>query len=155
VPGGTEEIHKKPQKNQCPVWDLNQPLPEYSLEALVLESTCSLSPHVQYIQSAPGRKVNILEGYICPTPNGFWDRAISFYSSLDLEPNTILPSRMWIGVKHQLATSTADSDIVGVLWKIPHIFTKTDPDTDMLFAVLTRVAKCIEPDGGIFENVLH
>lgn len=30
---------------------------------------------------------------------------------------------MWIGVKRQLVVVTVDSDIVGVLWKMPHIFT--------------------------------
>jgi hypothetical protein len=94
-----------------------------------------------------GGKVNILGEYICHIPN----------SSLDLAPNIILPSHMWNSVKRQFAVVTVDSDIVGVLWKIPHIFTNTDTDTYsyMLHAVLTRVAKCIEPDGGIFENVLH
>jgi hypothetical protein len=62
------------------------------------------------IQSVPGRKVSIVGGlsichskqkvyiyiYICmcPIPNGFGDRAISLYSSLDLAPNIVLPSRM-------------------------------------------------------------
>jgi hypothetical protein len=64
--------------------------------------------------------------YMCPIPNGFRDRAISLYCSLDLAPNTVLPSRMWIGVKSQMAVVTADSDIVGVLWKIPHIFTNAE-----------------------------
>jgi hypothetical protein len=51
---------------------------------------------------------------MCPIPNGFRDRAISFYICLDLEPNIVLPSRMRIGVKRQLAVVTVDSDIVGV-----------------------------------------
>jgi hypothetical protein len=54
---------------------------------------------------------------------------------------------MWIGVKRQLDVVTVDSDIVGVLWKMPHIFTNAE------YAVLTRVAKYIDVDGGIFENV--
>jgi hypothetical protein len=33
---------------------------------------------------------------------------------------------MWIGVKRQLAVVTVDSDIVGVLWKMPHIFTNAE-----------------------------
>jgi hypothetical protein len=70
---------------------------------------------------------------MCPIPNGFWDRAISLYSSLDLEPNIVLPSSMWIGVKRQLAVVTVDSDIVGVLWKMPHIFTNAEY-ADMLYA---------------------
>jgi hypothetical protein len=83
--------------------------------------------------------------YMCRILNGFRDRAISLYSSLDLASNIVLPSRMWIGVKRQSAVVTVDSDIVGVLWKMPN----------MLDAILTRVAKCIDVDGGIFENVLY
>jgi hypothetical protein len=37
---------------------------------------------------------------------------------------------------------------------MPHIFTNAEY-ADMLYAVLTRVAKCIDVDGGIFENVLY
>jgi hypothetical protein len=33
---------------------------------------------------------------------------------------------MWLGVKHQFAIVTVDSDIVGVLWKMPHIFTNAE-----------------------------
>jgi hypothetical protein len=69
--------------------------------------------------------------YVCPIPNFFRDRAISLYSSLDMTPNIVLPSRMWIGVKRKLAVVTVDSDIVGVLWKMPHIFTNAEY-TDML-----------------------
>jgi hypothetical protein len=61
---------------------------------------------------------------------------------------------MWIGVKRQLAVVTADSDIVGVLWKMLHIFTNIKY-ADILYAGLTRVPKCFDVDGGIFENVLH
>jgi hypothetical protein len=61
---------------------------------------------------------------------------------------------MLIGVKCQLAVVTVDSDIVGVLLKMPHIFTYIEC-ADVLYAVLTRVAKCIGVDGGIFENVLY
>jgi hypothetical protein len=60
---------------------------------------------------------------MCPIRKGFRDRAISLYSSLDLTPNIVLPSSMWICVKRQFAVVTADSDIVAVLWKMPHIFT--------------------------------
>jgi hypothetical protein len=35
-----------------------------------------------------------------------------------------------------------------------HIFTNAEY-ADMLYAVLTRVVKCIDVDGGIFENVLY
>jgi hypothetical protein len=35
-----------------------------------------------------------------------------------------------------------------------HIFTNAEY-TDMLYAVLSRVAKCIDVDGGIFENILY
>jgi hypothetical protein len=61
---------------------------------------------------------------------------------------------MWISVKRQLAVVTADSDIVRVLWKIPHISTNAEY-ADMLFVVLIGVAKCIDDDSGIFENVLY
>jgi hypothetical protein len=56
-----------------------------------------------------------------------------------------------IGVKRQLAVVTVDSDIVGVLSKIPHIFTNAEY-ADMLSS---HVAKCIDVGGGIFENVLY
>jgi hypothetical protein len=77
--------------------------------------------------------------YVCPIPNGLRDRAISLYSSLDLAPNIVLPSRMWIGAERQMAVVTVDSDIVVVLWKMPHIFTNAEY-ADMLYAALTRVA---------------
>jgi hypothetical protein len=63
---------------------------------------------------------------MCPIPNSFRDRAISQYSSSDLAPNTVLPSSMWIGVKRQLAVVTVDSDTIGMLWKMPHIFTNAE-----------------------------
>jgi hypothetical protein len=40
-----------------------------------------------------------------------------------------------------------------MLRKMPHIFTIAEY-ADMLYAVLTRVAKCIDVAGGIFEKVL-
>jgi hypothetical protein len=55
--------------------------------------------------------------YMCPIPNGFRDTAVSLYSSSVSTPKTVLPFRMWISVKRQLAFVTADSDIVGMLWK--------------------------------------
>jgi hypothetical protein len=90
--------------------------------------------------------------YMRPIPNSFRDRAISLYNSLDLAPNTVLPSHMWIGMKFQLAVVTVDSDIVGVLWKMPRIFTNAEY-ADMLYAVHTWVTKYVDVDGGIFENV--
>jgi hypothetical protein len=80
------------------------------------------------MQSVPGGKVNILGDHSichseqksvyvqCSIPNGFLDRAISLYSSLDV---------------HQDALRRATHH------------------------VLTRVAKCIDVDGGIFSNVLY
>jgi hypothetical protein len=59
----------------------------------------------EYVQSVPGGKVNILGGHslghskqkvymqMRPILNGFRDRAISLYSSLDLAPSIALPSR--------------------------------------------------------------
>jgi hypothetical protein len=57
-------------------------------------SECLFSDNQLNIQVVPGGKVNILGGhsighfkqkqlyiYMCPIPNGFWDRAISLYSS--------------------------------------------------------------------------
>jgi hypothetical protein len=79
--------------------------------------------------------------YMCSIPNGFPDRPISLYSNFNLAPNIGLPSHMWNSVKRQLAVVTVDSDIVGVLWKMPHIFINTE------YAGLTRVAKCIVIDG--------
>jgi hypothetical protein len=52
---------------------------------------------------------------MCSFPNTFRDRAISLYSSLDLAPNIVLPSRMRIGVKPQLAVVTIDCDIAGAV----------------------------------------
>jgi hypothetical protein len=41
---------------------------------------------------------------------------------------------MWISVKRQIAVVTFDSDIVWVLWKMPHIFTNAEcADTRMLY----------------------
>jgi hypothetical protein len=92
--------------------------------------------------------------YMCPILNGFRDRTILLYNRLDLVPNTVLPSHMWICVKRQLAVVTVDSDIVGVLWKIPHILTNAEY-ADMLSADVIGAAKCIDTDGGIFKNVLY
>jgi hypothetical protein len=64
--------------------------------------------------------------YMCPILHCFRDRAISLYSSLDLAPNVAFPSCKWISVKRQLAVVTAGIDIVGVLWKMPHIFTNAE-----------------------------
>jgi hypothetical protein len=61
---------------------------------------------------------------MCPIPNGFRDRAISMYSSLNLATNIVLPSRMWIGVKRHLAVVTVGNNIIRVLWKMPHIVIK-------------------------------
>jgi hypothetical protein len=89
-------------------------------------------------------------------PNGCRHRAISVNSSLDLAPSIALSSRMWIGVKRQLVVVTVNSIIEGVLWKMSHIFTNAEYSyVDKLCAALTRVAKCIDVDGGIFENVLY
>jgi len=49
--------------------------------------------------------------------NGFRDRGIWI---------------MWICVKRQLAVVTVYSDIVGVLWKMPHIFTNAEY-ADMMY----------------------
>jgi hypothetical protein len=57
-------------------------------------------------------------------------------------------------VKRQLAVVNADSDILGVLWKMPHIFTKVNY-ADTLYSILIRFAKCIDVDDGIFENILY
>jgi hypothetical protein len=92
--------------------------------------------------------------YMYSIPKCFRDRVISLYSSLDLAPKTVFPSRMWICVKRQLAVVTTDSDTVWMSWKTPHIFTNVEY-ADILYAVLTRAAKCIDVDGGIFENVLY
>jgi hypothetical protein len=91
---------------------------------------------------------------MCPIPNDSRDRAISQYNGLDLASNIGLPSRMWIVVKRQLAVVTVDSDIVGELWKIPHIITNAEY-ANMLCAVVIRVANCVDVDGRIFENVFY
>jgi hypothetical protein len=56
---------------------------------------------------------------------------------------------MLISVKRKLAVVTVDSDIVGMLWKIPHNFINTEY-ADILYAILARGAKYIEVDGRIF-----
>jgi hypothetical protein len=81
---------------------------------------------------------------MCPIPNVFQDRTISLYSSLYLAADIVFPSRLWISVKRQLAVVTVDTDIVGMLWKMPHIFTNAE-----------WLAKCIDVDGGIFEIILY
>jgi hypothetical protein len=85
-------------------------------------------------------------------PNGFRDRAISLYSSLDLTPNIVFLSRMEISVKRQLAVVTVDSDIVGVFRKMLRMFTNAEY-ADMLSP--HEFAKCIDVGHGIFENVLY
>jgi hypothetical protein len=59
--------------------------------------------------------------YMCLIPNGLRDRAISLYSTSDLTINIFRSSHIWIGLKRQLAVVTVDSDIVGVLSKIPNM----------------------------------
>jgi hypothetical protein len=63
---------------------------------------------------------------MCPIPNGFWDRAISLYSSLDLAPYSAFPSCKWTAVKRQCAVVTIDSVTVEVLWKVKRIFTNAE-----------------------------
>jgi hypothetical protein len=54
-----------------------------------------------------------------------------------------------------LAVVTVDSDIVGVLCKIPHIFTN-DEYADMLYAYgFCDGSATADIDGGILENVLY
>ena len=65
---------------------------------------------------------------MCHIPNGFLDRAIWMYNRKIVDEKEILGVRtvsnvMWICVKRQLAVVTVDSYTVGVLWKMPHIFT--------------------------------
>jgi hypothetical protein len=52
------------------------------------------------------------------------------------------------------ACESVDSDIVGVLCEMSHILTNAEY-VDMLYAVVTRVAKCTDVDGGILENVVY
>jgi hypothetical protein len=63
---------------------------------------------------------------MCPIVNGFRARAISPYGGLDLASSIFLPSRMWIDAKRQFAVVTVDSDSVGVLWKMPHVFINSE-----------------------------
>jgi hypothetical protein len=74
---------------------------------------------------------------MCPIPNGFRDRAISLYSSFDLAHNIVFPSRMWIGVKCQLAVVTVDSDIVGVLGKMRHRFINAECAETLICCMLS------------------
>jgi hypothetical protein len=57
-------------------------------------------------------------------------------------------------MKRQLSVVTVDSDNVGVLWKMPHIFANAEY-AHMMYDVFTRVTKCIDVDGVIFENELN
>jgi hypothetical protein len=89
---------------------------------------------------------------LCNPPINFWIPEPIFvkkFSSLDLVPNIVLPSRMWIGVKRQLTVVTVDIDFLGVLWRMLHIF------ATCWYGVLTQVAKCIDVGDGHFENVLQ
>jgi hypothetical protein len=49
-------------------------------------------------------------------------------------------------VKDQLTVVTVDSDIVGVMKNAAHLHTCRVCS----YAILTRVAECIDADGGIF-----
>jgi hypothetical protein len=85
---------------------------------------------------------------MCPIPNGFRDRAISLCTiALYSAPNIVLPSCMRIGVKRQSAVVTVDTcnDIVGVLWKMPHIVTNAEY-ADMLSSheLLSAVTLTVE-----------
>jgi hypothetical protein len=116
-------------------------------------------------QDVPRGKVNILGGhsighskhsnsymYMCPIPNCCRDRAVSLCSSLDLAPNTVLPSGIWIGLKRQLAVVTVDSDTVRLLWKMPHTFTNAEYADTLSSHELQSTLKLT---GSIFENVLY
>jgi hypothetical protein len=148
-----------------------------ALQSDALWATSSATECFQHIphniQSVPGRKIYIFWEvvlstllkknmciYMCPIPNGFRDRAISLYSSLDLAQNIVLPSR------RTAPLSNACESVCSVSWslwfltvtleyckKMPHIFTNAEY-ANMLYAVITRVAKCIDVDGAIFENVI-
>jgi hypothetical protein len=114
---------------------------------------------------------------MCPIPNGFWVRAISLYSSLDLAHDIILPSCRAaplpeacesVGVKRQLAVVTVESDIAGMLWKKLHIFRNVEV-ADMLyvygFCDASATAAVQEyrrwfpihriPDRGLFSKVFN
>jgi hypothetical protein len=68
---------------------------------------------------------------------------------MNLAPCILLPFRTGIGVKRQLVVVTVDTDIVGVLRKMP----QTSQISNILYAILIRVARCIDVEGGNFENV--
>jgi hypothetical protein len=58
-------------------------------------------------------------------------------------------------VKRQLAVVTVDSDIVGVLCNMPHIYTYAEY-ADMLYVYcFCDGSATVGVDGGIFENVLY
>jgi hypothetical protein len=85
-----------------------------------------------------GGKVCILGGHIIANSKyisiyilfrKFSETAISLYSqsSLNLASNIVLTSSVLRhNLKRQLAAVTLDSDIVGVLCKMPHFFTNTE-----------------------------
>jgi hypothetical protein len=58
-------------------------------------------------------------------------------------------------VKHQLATVIVDSDIVGALCKMLHIYTNAEY-ADMLYVYGSCDGSATaDIDGGIFQNVLY
>jgi hypothetical protein len=62
---------------------------------------------------------------------------------------------MWIGVKHLLAVVTVDGGTVGVLCKIPHIFTNS-VHTDMLYIYnFCDDSATADNDSVILKNVLY
>jgi hypothetical protein len=70
---------------------------------------------------------------MCPIPNGFQDRDISLYSSLDLASNIVLPSHHTVPLSEACESVWSVSwplwlliDILRVLWKMPHIFTNAE-----------------------------
>jgi hypothetical protein len=79
----------------------------FGFEGFMVVLPCTWSQEFQlYTQYVPGGNVNILGShtvghskqkkmyiYMCPLPNGFRDRAVSLYRSLDLAPNIVLHSR--------------------------------------------------------------
>jgi hypothetical protein len=74
---------------------------------------------------------------------------------------------MWISVKCQLAIVTVDADIVGVFWKMPHIFTNAEyADTLYIYGFCDGsdtaaveycwwFAVCRIPDNTVFSRVFN
>ena len=98
--------------------------------------------------------------YKCPIPNNFWDRAISQYSCKLLIDKEILRTVSNIGIYFSseifwYKSGTRDELLDLLMDVITSIKEGQDALRRATCHVFTRVAKCIDVEDGIFENVLY